>query len=211
LSQYITNDGDLTCVFYDPPNRSAFLTAFLGKEYPVLIPIPGYDDPEPEEKSAKILHAAQSPSGSRFAIVNSMTEIHVFTYKQNGKLNNRKLKKSCTKIPSSSFKRGQMVLSMPQDNTLLVFWAKETKLVLRKIKIDDETYSDYDVRPEYEYLTQERSMILPSSPEDSRRPSHVPPSSCIIAELPTSAVPPFASITEMQDMESIQALETRRR
>jgi hypothetical protein len=202
------------------------VTAFLGKEYPVLIPIPGCECLDPEEKSPKILHAAQFPSGSRFAIVNSMTEIHVYNYKPNGTLNNRKLKKACSKLPSLSFKLGYMMLSIPQENTLLVFWIKDSKLMLRRVKIDDETYSDYDVRPDYEYLVVEHPTFSPSSPvstEDLKRPSlpfpfasaQIPPSSFPVTELPSpmiSELPTFPSIDEIQEMlPPIAGLEIKKR
>jgi hypothetical protein len=193
-------------VFYDSLRCSAFVTAFLGKEYPVLIPIPGYERLDPEEKSIKILHAAQFPSGSRFAVVNSMTEIHVYNYKPNGTLNNRKLKKACSKLPSSSFKLGYMILSIPQENTLLIFWIKDTKLMLRRVRIDDETFSDYDVRPDYEHLVVERPAFSLST-EDLKGPcgpspcasAQIPPS-YPITELPApkvSELPAFPSIDEV--------------
>lgn len=196
LFQWTTNDGDLTSVFYDTRRRSAFLTAFLGKEYPLSVPIPGYDHLVNEESSTKVLHAAQSPSGTRFTIVNSMTEVHVYNYKSNGMLNGCRLKRASSKLSSSSFKLGHMALAMPQENIVLLFWIKETKLMLRKIKLDDETYNDYDLRQDYEHLIHERPVVSLVTTNNLKRPSlasvlsspQVPPSSYSISELPTPSI-----------------------
>ena len=209
LFQWTTNDGDLTSVFYDTLHHSAFLTAFLGKEYPLLVPIPGYDHLVNEESSTKVLHAAQSPSGTRFTTVNSMTEMHVYNYKSNGMLNGCRLKRATSKLSSSFFKPGHMALAMPQDNIVLLFWIKETKLMLRKIKLDDETHNDYDLRQDYEHLIHERPMVsLDKRPSIASTLSSTLSSPRIphfISELPTPSISELPSHTQLQPVMEIPA------
>lgn len=161
------NDGDLTSVFYDSFRRCALVTAFWGKEYPLLIPFPGYDPLQNETYSTKIVHAAQSPSGLTLVAVNAMTELIQFEYTAKGGLSPRKLKKSSGKISSGVFKPGAIALAMPQENCLQIFWVKEGKMMLRSVKIGTgEAFRDYDIRPHYDRL-----MSLKNKPVIARAPS----------------------------------------
>jgi hypothetical protein len=168
LPPWTLNDGDLTSVFYDSMRRNAIVTAFLGKEYPVLVPIPGYDLLPNEQYGTKAVHAAQSPSGQTFVIANAMTEIIQFEYTQKGTLSPRKVKKSLGKISSSVFKPGTIALAMPQENTLQVFWIKDGKCMLRSVKMggSGETFKDFDIRPHYDRL-----MSMKDRPIIARAPS----------------------------------------
>jgi hypothetical protein len=167
LPPWTLNDGDLTSVFYDSFRRSAIVTAFLGKEYPMLIPFPGYDLLQNETYSTKIVHAAQSPSGMSFIAANAMTEIIQFEYTAKGTLSPRKLKKASSKISSSTFKPGAIALAMPLDNVLQCFWIKDGKCMLRTVKIGTgETFKDYDIRPHFDRL-----MSLKNRPVIARAPS----------------------------------------
>ncbi|PSN68422.1 hypothetical protein BS50DRAFT_491972 [Corynespora cassiicola Philippines] len=171
LPPWTLNDGDLTGVFYDSARRAALVTAFLGKEYPVLIPFPGYDTLQNETYSTKIVHAAQSPSGSTFVVANSMTEMIQFEFTAKGTLSPRKLKKTPSKISNSVFKPEAIALAMPLENCLQCFWIKDGKCMLRSVKIGaGETFRDYDIRPHYDRLMsiRERAII-------ARAPSlHIP-------------------------------------
>ncbi|KAF2118890.1 hypothetical protein BDV96DRAFT_643057 [Lophiotrema nucula] len=153
LPPWTLNDGDLTGVFFDSTRRCAIVTAFLGKEYPMLVPFPGFDTLHNEVYSTKIVHGAQSPSGQTFVVANAMTEIIQFEYSVKGTLSPRKLKKSSAKISNSVFKPGAIALAMPLENVLQCFWIKDGKCMLRTIKVgSSETLRDYDMRPHYDRL-----------------------------------------------------------
>lgn len=161
MPPYTLNDGDLTSVFYDSMRRSALVTAFLGKEYPVLVPFPGYDPLQNETYSTKIVHAAQSPSGLTFAVVNAMTELIQFEYTTKGTLSPRKFKKASSKISTSVFKPGSIALAMPVENVLQIFWVKDGKCMLRSVKIGTgEQFRDYDIRPHYDRLMSLRNKAV---------------------------------------------------
>lgn len=161
MPPWTLNDGDLTGVFYDSLRRCALVTAFLGKEYPVLIPFPGYDLLQNETYSTKVVHAAQSPSGASFVAVNAMTEIVQFEYNAKGNLSPRKLKKSANKISTSVFKPGAIALAMPLENILQIFWIRDGKCMLRTVKIgSSETFKDYDIRPHYDRLMSMRNKAV---------------------------------------------------
>jgi hypothetical protein len=161
MPPFTLNDGDLTGVFYDPMRRCALITAFLGKEYPVLIPFPGYDMLQNETYSTKIVHTAQSPSGLTFISVNAMTEIIQFEFTAKGTLSPRKLRKSSSKISTSVFKPGAIALAMPLENVLQLFWVKDGKCMLRSVKIGPgEVFRDYDIRPHYDRLMGIRSKAV---------------------------------------------------
>lgn len=167
LPPWTLNDGDLTSVFYDSERRAALVTAFLGKEYPVLVPFPGYDPLLNETYSTKIVHAAQSPSGATFVAVNAMTEVIQFEYTAKGTLGPRKLKKSAGKISTNVFKPGSIALAMPLENMLHIFWIKDGKCMLRNVKIGSgEQFKDYDIRPHYDRL-----MSMSQKPIIARAPS----------------------------------------
>lgn len=158
FQKFTLNDGGLTTVFYDSSHRSAIFTAFLSKEYPVLIPFPGYEELHNGEFGTKIVHATQSPSGSIFTVANSMTEIIQLEYTPKGTLSPRKLKRGASKISSTAFKPGCIALAMPQESVIQAFWIKDAKLMLRTIKVvDGETFHDYDIRPHYDRIFLERA------------------------------------------------------
>jgi hypothetical protein len=165
LPPWALNDGDLTSVFYDSDRRNAIVTAFLGKEYPVLIPLPGYDSLQKEVYSTKVACAAQSPSGSTFIIANSMTEIIQFEYTTNGTLSPRKLRKSSSKISTSVFKPSSLVLAMPEEDILQCFWVRDGKAMLRTVKVGStETFTDIDIRPHYERLVSLSRPVIANAP-----------------------------------------------
>ncbi|KAJ4347895.1 uncharacterized protein N0V89_009267 [Didymosphaeria variabile] len=167
MPPWTLNDGDLTSVFYDSARRSALVTAFLGKEYPLLIPFPGHDNLQNETYSTKVVQAAQSPTGETFTVVNAMTEIIQFEYTTKGTLSPRKLKKASSKISQGVFKPGAIALAMPLENVLQIFWVKDGKCMLRSVKIGaSEQFKDYDLRPHYDRL-----MSLKTKPVIARAPS----------------------------------------
>jgi hypothetical protein len=167
LPPWTLNDGDLTSVFYDSFRKCAIVTAFLGKEYPMLIPFPGYGALQNETYSTKIVHAAQSPSGMTFVVANAMTEIIQFEHTANGTLSGRRLKKSSAKMSNSIFKPGAIALALPLENVLQCFWIKDGKCMLRTITIGaTETFRDLDIRPHYDRL-----MGLKKNPVIARAPS----------------------------------------
>ncbi|KAF2660137.1 hypothetical protein K491DRAFT_688460 [Lophiostoma macrostomum CBS 122681] len=174
LPPFTLNDGDLTSVFYDSLRRCAIVTAFLGKEYPLLIPFPlltsdtgtgtgtstGYEALQNETYSTKIVHAAQSASGI-FVAVNAMTEIVQFEFNAKGVLSPRRLKRVARGVPNSAFKPGAICLSMPRDDTVRAFWIKEKKCVLRTVRVgtgtgagvrEGEGVTDVDLRGWYDRL-----------------------------------------------------------
>jgi len=167
MPPWTLNDGDLTGIFYDSAKRSALVTAFLGKEYPLLVPLPGMDTLQNETYSTKIVHAAQSPNGSAFVVVNAMTEIIQFEYSPKGSLSPRKLKKPSSKISTNVFKPGAIALAMPMENVLQIFWIRDGKCMLRSVKMGaTESYKDYDIRQHYDRL-----MSLKNKPIIARAPS----------------------------------------
>jgi hypothetical protein len=174
----------------------------LNKEYPNLIAIPGYDDPLCETYGTKVVHAAQSPSGSRFVIANGMTEFYLFDYKPNGTLSPRRMKKAASKMHSSTFKPGQLALSMPHEGMVLAFWVKDQKLTLRVFKVGDgETFSDFDLRAGYDSAIREKPRSAESAFE-FRRPSL--PAGTAVLELPTPTI-----IAEMPAIRNVSELPTR--
>ena len=120
-----------------------------------------------ETYSTKIISAAQSPSGSALIVANSMTEIIQFEYTAKGTLSPRKLKKSSSKISNNVFKPGAIALAMPSEDTLLAFWVKDGKCMLRTVKLGvTETIKDVDIRPHYDRL-----MNMKDRPIIGRAPS----------------------------------------
>ncbi|OCL02328.1 hypothetical protein AOQ84DRAFT_304929 [Glonium stellatum] len=165
LPPWTLNDGELTSVFYDGSHRNAIFTAFLSKEYPVLIPFPGYEELQNEEFGTKIVHSAQSPSGSVFAVANGMAEIVQLEYTPRGTLYPRKLKMGSSKISSAAFKPGCIILAMPHESVIQAFWIKDTKLMLRIIKVNNgETFRDYDIRPHYDRIFSGRATAATQAP-----------------------------------------------
>ncbi|CAI6330036.1 unnamed protein product [Periconia digitata] len=165
MPPWTLNDGDLTGVFYDSERRAALVTAFLGKEYPLLIPFPGYDPLQNETYSTKIINAAQSPSGATLIAVNAMTEVIQFEYTTKGHFAPRKLKKSASKISTSVFKPGAIALAMPLENLLQMFWIKDGKCMLRSVKIGvGEQFKDYDIRPHFDRLMSMQKPVIARAP-----------------------------------------------
>ena len=167
LPPWTLNDGDLTGIFYDSFRRCAILTAFLGKEYPLMVPFPGYGDLQNETYSTKVVYAAQSPSSHSFIVANAMAEIIQFEYTPKGLLSPHKLRKAASKIHYGVFKPGCIALAMPLDNCLQAFWIKDGKCMLRNVKLGArEDYRDFDIRPQFDRL-----MAIKDKPVIARAPT----------------------------------------
>jgi hypothetical protein len=194
--QWTTNDGDITCILYDSTVRAAFLTAYMSKEYPVSIPIPGYSTPRVEPLGTRVLQAAQSPSGSRFITANAMTEFFLFDRKPDGTLNPRRMKKSSAKIPTGAFKPKNIAVGMPHADVFAIFWIKDgTKPCLRTVLVDDsEHISDLDLRPQFDLLLREDSgsrSDAGSQREGARSAAELHATGQTApAELPARTIPP---------------------
>lgn len=151
LPPWVLNDGDLTSIFFNPSRRSALVTAFIGKEYPLLIPFPGYAALHNETYSTKIVCAAQSPSGALFVVANAMTEIILFEYTTRATLNPRKLKKVSNKIPHAVFKPGALTMCFSREDLLRVFWVRDGRMVCREVGLGGrEEVRDGDLRAVWE-------------------------------------------------------------
>ncbi|KAF2436818.1 hypothetical protein EJ08DRAFT_3976 [Tothia fuscella] len=158
LPPWTTNDGGFTNIFYDDIHHLALLTAFISKGYQSLICMDTNEVLEAGSFFSKVVHAAQSPSGSTFIIANGMSEIIHLNVKPNRTLSPRKLKKAGAKISSSAFRPNNMVLSMPDEGTVFAFWVKDLKFILRTMKIaEGESYTDLDLRPHVDRLHSDRS------------------------------------------------------
>ncbi|RAH83668.1 hypothetical protein BO86DRAFT_31517 [Aspergillus japonicus CBS 114.51] len=160
LPSWTTNDGDLTGVYYDSSHHAVLLTAFFGKEYPLSFSMTDNkitNDPF----STRIVHAAQSPSGSRFIIANGMCDIYLCDAKASGGINRSRLKKASYKMNPAVFRPGQLALAFPQEYEMLAFWVKTGKLMLRTVRMQGgiESVSDYDLRPDYDRLVVERPPV----------------------------------------------------
>ncbi|KAF7588559.1 hypothetical protein BBP40_005514 [Aspergillus hancockii] len=149
-----TNNKDLTCVFYDTVHHAVLLPAFFEREFPISSSITDKDT----LNDARIIHAAQSPSGSQFAIANGMNQIYLFDSKASGALRVSRMKKASHKISSSVFRPGYLTLSFPQDDEVLLFWMDSGKLMLRSVRLLDgtQTSKDYDLRSDFDRLMLER-------------------------------------------------------
>ncbi|OJI83714.1 hypothetical protein ASPTUDRAFT_190162 [Aspergillus tubingensis CBS 134.48] len=159
LPSWTSNDGDFTGVFYDGTQHAVLLTAFFAKEYPSFFSM--LDDKTTNDSfSTRVVHAAQSPSGTRFIIANGMCEVYVGDSKANGRLQLSRVRKASSKISPSVFRPGQLALSFPQETEMLAFWVKAGKLVLRSVRMQDgiETTSDCDLRSDFDRLVVERPM-----------------------------------------------------
>lgn len=124
-----------------------------------------------------------------------MNEIYVCGYKSNKTLNPCRMKKTAAKITSSAFKPGQLILSVPQTDSLLVFWVKGEKLMLRTVKMRDgiEIVSDFDLREDFDALAAMRSpaaglQFQPGRPSLGARP---------VAEMEGSGFIPRPRIPEL--------------
>jgi hypothetical protein len=167
------------------------LTAFLGKEYSNLIPIPGYEALVTTQFATKVVDAAQSPSGTRFAIANGMNEIYFIDYKNTGvgaTLSPRRLKKAPQKLSSGSFKPGQVILAMPQENLLFIFCVKDSKLLFRAVKVgDSESVDDKDLRPHFDSAMREMAAVSPTLLKEMKLPNErnvVQPAGKVPIEMP---------------------------
>ncbi|KAL4879619.1 hypothetical protein BJY04DRAFT_228980 [Aspergillus karnatakaensis] len=171
LPAWTNDDRDLTCVFYDSFNQTVVLTAFLAKEYPISFSI-SREEITKDPMSPRIVHAAQSPSGSRFVMANGMKQMHLCDSTASGSLIPTKMKKANSKISPSAFQPGQLALSFPGENEVFAFWAKDGKLMLRTISLHagGEAISDHDLRPDFDRLVVERP------PTTDFRPRHQPSS-----------------------------------
>jgi len=154
------------------------MTAFSSKEYPLLFSTSN-GEATGSPFSTKILHAAQSPSGSRYAFANGLNEIYICDHKPHGSFNPIRIKKASSKISSSAFRPGRLLLSFLQENILFVFWVKDEKLILRMVRLNDngEFISDYDLRADLERLVAERT---PSTSSRTQSPRISVPSSPVV-------------------------------
>jgi hypothetical protein len=158
LPPWTTNDGGLTSIFVDDAHHLAFLTAFISKEYQSLVCMDGSGALDVGPIASKVVHAAQTPTGSAFVVANCMSEVIHLHIKPNRTVSPRKLKRASAKIQSSAFKPNNIALSMPDESTIFAFWMKDTKLNLRTIHIaDTETYTDIDLRRHINRLHSERT------------------------------------------------------
>ncbi|KAE8350718.1 hypothetical protein BDV28DRAFT_138608 [Aspergillus coremiiformis] len=168
LSHRTTNNQDLTCVFYDTVHHAIILPAFFEREFPITSSLADKDilhDPA----STRIIHAAQSPTESQFAIANGMNQIYLFDSKASGTLRVTRMKKASHRISSSVFRPGYLTLSFPQDDEVLLFWMDNGKLMLRTVRLHDgtQTSKDYDLRSDFDRLMLDR----PTSDLQHRRTS----------------------------------------
>lgn len=171
LPPWSTDDGDLTCVFYDSFNETVILTAFLAREYPISFSLSG-EAPSNGTISPRIVHGAQSPSGSRFVLANGMKQMYLCDSTASGSLIPTKMKKAISKISPSAFQPSQLALSFPGENEVFAFWTREGKLMLRTISLHagGEAVSDYDLRSEFDRLLVDRPLA------DFHRSRHQPSS-----------------------------------
>ncbi|KAL4980618.1 hypothetical protein BDW66DRAFT_124395 [Aspergillus desertorum] len=172
LPPWSTDDGDLTCVFYDSFNETVVLTAFLAREYPISFSLSN-ETLTSDPVSPRIVHAAQSPSGSRFVLANGIKQMYLCDSTASGSLIPTKMKKAISKISPSVFQPSQLALSFPGENEVFAFWARDGKLMLRTISLHagGEAVSDYDLRSEFDRLLVERPPVT-----DFHRPRHQPSS-----------------------------------
>lgn len=163
-----TSNGYLTSAFYDSIHHSIFLTAFLNFEYPLLLSMFN-GEATSSPFNTQIIHAAQSPSGSRYAVASGTSEIHICDHKPGTTLNPIRIKKASSKIPSLAFRPGKLSLSFLRENILLVFWVKDERLMLRTIRLNEsgEAVPDYDLRADFERLMAER---VPSASSRAQSP-----------------------------------------
>lgn len=91
-------------------------------------------------------------------MANGAGEIYMCECKANTVLTPYELKKASTKISLAAFKPGNLTLSFPQENEMLVFWVKDGKLTLRAIRYIEgaEVINDFDLRPDFDRLVVER-------------------------------------------------------
>ncbi|KAE8153995.1 hypothetical protein BDV25DRAFT_136365 [Aspergillus avenaceus] len=157
ISQRASTNRDLTCVFYDTLHHAVLLPAFFEKECPIPTSLADKDAPG-EPASTRIVHAAQSPSGSQFAIANGMNQIYLFDSTASGSLRVSRVKKASNKISSSVFRPGYLTLAFPRDEEMLVFWMDSGKLMLRSVRLHEgnSTSKDYDLRSEFDRMMLER-------------------------------------------------------
>ncbi|KAL2825694.1 hypothetical protein BJY01DRAFT_230077 [Aspergillus pseudoustus] len=172
LPPWTTDDEDLTSVYYDNFNQTIVLTAFLAKEYPISYSI-STDTITSSPLSPQIVHAAQSPSGSRFVMANGMKQMYLCDSTASGSLIPTKMKKAISKISPSVFRPSHLALAFPEETEVVVFWSKEGKLMLRTISLHTggEVISDHDLRAEFDRLVVERPLA-----NEFYRPRHQPSS-----------------------------------
>ncbi|KAL2815497.1 hypothetical protein BJX63DRAFT_389673 [Aspergillus granulosus] len=169
LRPWTTDDEDLTSVYYDNFNQTIVLTAFLAKEYPISYSI-STDIITNSPLSPQIVHAAQSPSGSRFVLANGMKQMYLCDSTASGSLIPTKMKKAISKISPSVFRPGHLALAFPKETEVVAFWPKEGKLMLRTISLHTggEVISDHDLRTEFDRLVAERPPLA----NELYRPRH---------------------------------------
>lgn len=175
-------------MFYDNFHRAVLLTASSKKDYPVSSPITE-ENIMSDQSCSTIIHAAQSPSGSRFVIANGNNQICLCNTNPSGTLRPSRTKKASSKISPSVFKSGKLTLSFPRENEILLFWIKQGRLMLRVVRLYEgsETVSEYDLRSDFDRLVIERSQMA-GSPAHHRQYSLL--SNQPIAEMDGLALPP---------------------
>ncbi|KAK1142690.1 hypothetical protein N8T08_007495 [Aspergillus melleus] len=163
LPPWTSNDKGATCVFYDNYHRAVLLTASSKKEYPVSSPTVEESNMS-DQSGTTIIHAAQSPSGSRFVIANGNNQVCLCNTSASGTLRPSRTKKASNKISPSVFKPGKLALSFPRENEVLLFWIKQGRLILRMVRLyeGNETVSEYDLRSDYDRLVMERLQMAGS-------------------------------------------------
>ncbi|THC96500.1 hypothetical protein EYZ11_003999 [Aspergillus tanneri] len=169
LSPWSANDKGLTCVFYDSFHHAVLLTALPKKDCSASSPVTEESNMS-DHSTTTIIHAAQSPSGSRFVIANGMNQICLCNANPSGALKPSRTKKASNKISPSVFKPGKLVLSFPQDDWISLFWIKQGRLLLRMVRLNEgnETVSEYDLRSDFDRLLLERLQTT-GSPIQHRR------------------------------------------
>ncbi|OOF96725.1 hypothetical protein ASPCADRAFT_206900 [Aspergillus carbonarius ITEM 5010] len=198
LPPWTSNDGDFTGVFYDNTQHAVLLTAFFAKEYPSFFSMAD-DKIVNDSFSTRVVHAAQSPSGTRFIFANGRQEMYVCDSKAHGRLKPSLVKKASSKIPESAFRPGQLAVSFPQETEALACWVKSGKLLLRTIRMQDgiEAFSDYDLRSDFDRLAVERPL---AADFHTQRRRHSLLSSELVAEIDGLPSVPRPDLPELSSM-----------
>ena len=149
--------------------------------------------------STRVVHAAQSPSGTRFIFANGRQEMYVCDSKAHGRLKPSLVKKASSKIPESAFRPGQLAVSFPQETEALACWVKSGKLLLRTIRMQDgiEAFSDYDLRSDFDRLAVERPL---AADFHTQRRRHSLLSSELVAEIDGLPSVPRPDLPELSSM-----------
>ncbi|KIW07107.1 hypothetical protein, variant [Verruconis gallopava] len=168
MPPFTASDGGLTNVFYSDAHQIALICAYIAKEYPNLLYFTGSwrDIVTDEGFGSKIVQAAQA-SDSSFLVASGLSEMTHLKFNESGTTESRRLKKCASKLPSGVFKPGNLILALPHPQTAIAFWTKDSKLVLRRMDIgqDTEAYTDYELRSLVDRLQSEdcEAIVLSTS------------------------------------------------